>query len=373
MFLFGPLVLLIGLALGAYTAYDLARHWRSFWDDDIRPEDQARAARVAFLLIIPLGVLLHEFGHALAVWQLGGQVRQFNWSYLSGYVVPDRRFDPLGEWWVFFSGNLVSILLPILALGVLLLPVGRMPKYLAVTFARLEWYYSLIGYPLLSLGGAQGDWVAIYGIPPQPLKIVIGVVHVGLILLAVWLERRPAVRRWEALLSAEARTEVAAREAAIQQRPGDPQPVLALADFYARQGDLVLAQASVRQALALDPDRPQSLVAAGALAMETERYAQAADYYQQALTRLGGGPGAAVVAAWLGQAYQKLDRTDQAIAAYTQALDGGHATPDVFYGRARAYVRRRDLPAAREDFRRAAQLDPEGQIGRQAAKELSLL
>ena len=373
MFLFGPLVLLIGLALGAYTAYDLARHWRLFWDDDIRPEDRMRAARVAFLLIVPLGVLLHEVGHALAVWQLGGQVREFNWSYLSGYVVPDRNFDALGEWWVFFSGNLVSILLPVVALGVLLLPVGRMARYLALTFARLQWYYSLIGYPLLSLGGAQGDWVAIYGIPPWPLKVVLGVVHVGLILLAVWLERRPTYRRWEALLSAAARAEVAVRETAVLQRPDDPQPLLALADFYARQGDLVLAQQAVQRALALDPDRPATLVAAAALAMETERYSQAADLYRRALNGLGGSQASAQVAAWLGQAYQKLDRTDQAIAAYTQAIDGGHTAPDVYYWRARAYVRRRDLPAAREDFRRAAQLDPDGQVGQQATKELSLL
>ena len=373
MFLFGPVVLLIGLALGAYTAYDLARHWRSFWDDDIRPEDRVRAARVAFLLIIPLGVLLHECGHALAVWGLGGQVREFNWSYLSGYVVPDRQFDALGEWWVFFSGNLVSILLPVVALGVLLLPVGRMARYLAVTFARLEWYYSLIGYPLLSLGGAQGDWVAIYGIPPWSLKVVIGVVHVGLILLAVWLERRPAYRRWDTLLSAAARSEIALREASVRQRPDDPQPLVELADFYARHGDLVLAQEAVGRALVLDPDGPNTLVVAAALAMQTERYAQAADLYQRALIQLGGSPAAARVAAWLGQAYQRLDRTDQAIAAYTQAIDGGLATAEVFYWRARAYVRRRDLPAGREDFRRAAQLDPEGQIGQQAAKELSLL
>ena len=373
MFLFGPVVLLIDLALGAYTAYDLARHWRSFWDDDIRPEDRMRAARVAFLLIIPLGVLLHEFGHALAVWGLGGQVREFNWSYLSGYVVPDRNFDALGEWWVFFSGNLVSILLPIVALGVLLLPVGRMARYLAVTFARLQWYYSLIGYPLLSLGGAQGDWVAIYGIPPWPLKVVLGVAHVGLILLAVWLERRPAYRRWEVLLSQAARSEIALREAAVHQRPGDPQPLVELADFYARHGDLVLAQETMQRALALDPDGPNTLVAAASLAMHTERYAQAADLYQRALARLGGSPAGARVAAWLGQAYQKLDRTDQAIAAYTQAVDGGLTTADVFYWRARGYVRQRDLPAAREDFRRAAQLDPDGQIGQQAAKELSLL
>src|SRR4051812_14596177 len=98
MFIFGPIMIVLAGALVLYTASDLIRNWQSFWDDDIRPDERLRAYRVAFFLIIPIGVLLHELGHAVAVWQLGGQVVEFNWSILSGYVVPDRSFPPLGEW-----------------------------------------------------------------------------------------------------------------------------------------------------------------------------------------------------------------------------------------------------------------------------------
>lgn len=370
MFLFGPVVAIIGALLAAYTVYDLTRHWTSFWDDDIRPQDRQRAYRSVFLVLVPLAVLLHEVGHAGAVWQLGGRVVEFNWSFLSGYVVPDRRFDALGEWWVSFSGNLVSILLAPLALLVLFAPVGLMTKFLAVTFARLEWYYSLIGYPLLSLGGVQGDWVAIYGIPPWPLKVVIAVIHVGLIAAAVWLDRQPAVRRWEVQLDQRVREQVTHYEAEIRERPDEARPRLELAELYLNRGEVQLAQQTVQDALAVEPDHPGALTAAGMLAQQVENYSQAADYYERALSRLHSANYVAEVASRLGQVYTKMDRPDKAIVAYTQAIDHGAGAAETFYWRGRAYLRQHNQAAARADFQRAVTLDPEGEAGQQAAVEL---
>jgi len=60
----------------------LGRLWRrraTLFDDEVTPGDRAFFDRSAFFLLIPLGVLLHEVGHAAATWQVGGQVDTFRW------------------------------------------------------------------------------------------------------------------------------------------------------------------------------------------------------------------------------------------------------------------------------------------------------
>ncbi len=371
MFQFGPLVFLLGAGIAAYVAFDLYKHWDTFWDDDITPQERMDATRVAIFILVPIGVLLHEVGHALAVWQLGGRVVQFNWSFLSGYVVPEGNFSPAGVWWIYFSGNLVSILLGFGALLALLVPVRPMVKYLAVTFAEVELFMSLIGYPMLSLAGVEGDWVGIYGIPPTPLKLVLALLHVALLVALIWFIRNPRVRRWRLLLSHAAQRRVGALEASIAAHPTDLQPRLDLAQYYMEQGEPTLARETVNEALQAAPGDPDALYAAGVLAEQGKKNKQAADYYQQALTRLGPGPRAVNVAMRLGRVYITLEQPTDAVAAYSQAIDSGPPNAEARYWRGRAYLRLRNDTAAQNDFRAAAALDPSGDVGRMAAQELA--
>jgi Flp pilus assembly protein TadD len=75
----------------------------------------------------------------------------------------------------------------------------------------------------------------------------------------------------------------------------------------------------------------------------------------------------------LGQAYLRLDRSDEALARLTQAVEMGGADAEILFSRGRVYARQRDLSAARRDFQRALVLDPEGPIGQQAAAELQAM
>jgi hypothetical protein len=371
MIQFAPLIAVAGVALALWTANDLARHWGEFWDDRVQQADRVRATRVSFFLLIPLGVLLHEVGHALAVWQLGGEVVEFNWSFLAGYVVPRGQFSTLGLWWIYLSGNLVSIGLAMVALLVAPLPLAPMVRYLALTFGRQELYFSLLGYPLLSLGSADGDWVGIYGIPPLPVKVALAVVHVGLLAGAWWLGRLPAVRRWELTLDRRAEQVIAGREAEMTARPGDVRPRLKLAAFYVRRGEMGLAEQAVRDALRIDPNHPDALVAAGSLADHAQRGIEAAGYYERALHRLPMGRRRALVARALGQLNFRLDRPREAVEAYTEAINSA-GLAEAYYWRGRAHLRLRDESAAVEDFRRAAQVG-QGEIARLAAEELQTL
>src|SRR5438445_811720 len=94
---------------GVATLYMLVRRWSQFWREPLDANSRQLAVQVAFFLIVPVGVLLHEAGHAVATWSVGGHVVQFSWRVYWGFVVPEGRFTAADVWWIALSGNLVSI------------------------------------------------------------------------------------------------------------------------------------------------------------------------------------------------------------------------------------------------------------------------
>jgi hypothetical protein len=171
--------------IGALTVLlRLSRGWRSFRDDRITPEDRRLAWAVAFFLLLPIGVLLHELAHALATWQTGGRVLDFQWRVYWGYVVSAGRFTPLQRWWIALSGNLVSVLVGLLAIAF----AGRVRNVVAVevlrAFAQLQLFHVLVFYPVFSFATQQGDWQRIYDFSVPPAYGVL-LIHVAL-LTALW-------------------------------------------------------------------------------------------------------------------------------------------------------------------------------------------
>ncbi|MCH7928445.1 MAG: hypothetical protein IID03_10765 [Candidatus Dadabacteria bacterium] len=59
----------------------LIKNWEPFWDDVITPFDTRLVTEVSFFILIPIGVLLHELGHAVATWQAGGTVRNVHYTF----------------------------------------------------------------------------------------------------------------------------------------------------------------------------------------------------------------------------------------------------------------------------------------------------
>ncbi|MBW4600121.1 MAG: M50 family metallopeptidase [Calothrix sp. FI2-JRJ7] len=167
------------------TIIRLLQSWSSVWDDSVTAKDKLLIQRTAAFILIPFGVFFHEFGHAVATWLFGGQVREFQWRLFWGYVVPVGNFTTDQIWWIAFSGNLISILLGIIA--ILILPVVKKPalKELFYTFAIAQLVYSLIFYPLVSFTGFRGDWLTIYDFSIQPYAQVTLVLHIAL-LLTLW-------------------------------------------------------------------------------------------------------------------------------------------------------------------------------------------
>lgn len=149
---------------------------------------------VAFFLLVPAGVLLHELGHVLAAWSAGLEVFGLHYFVYWGYVVHAGGTD-LQNWYVALAGNFLSYLLGVVCLfAALRLP----PKHPAinVTLAQLgilEIVQTLVAYPLMSLDPAfAGDWDIIYSLETPVAAAIALAVHLGSLAAFVLLLRRNA-------------------------------------------------------------------------------------------------------------------------------------------------------------------------------------
>ncbi len=156
-------VMLLGAGI---TFYQLSRSRHEFWGSRATPRVRQLAGGVAFFLLVPLGVLLHEFGHILAAWSTGSRVLGLHYFAYWGYVeyIPANN-SPLLDWYVALAGNFASYLLGIVCLVAALALKPSRPA-VNITLAQLgilELVQTLIFYPLISLDpGFQGDWDSIY-------------------------------------------------------------------------------------------------------------------------------------------------------------------------------------------------------------------
>ena len=150
----------------AFTIYQLARNWRAFWAGELTPQSYQTAVGVAFFLLVPVGVLLHEFGHMLAAWSTQSQVLGLHYFVYWGYVeyIPASN-SALLDWYVALAGNFVSYLLGIACLFVALRgdKLRLIVRVILTQLGILEIVQTLIFYPLMSLSpGFVGDWNSIY-------------------------------------------------------------------------------------------------------------------------------------------------------------------------------------------------------------------
>jgi tetratricopeptide (TPR) repeat protein len=178
---FFDLISLIAIFACFQTLWQLSHNWSEFWDSKVTYLDREIAQKVVVFVLIPIGVLLHEIGHSLAIWQVGGTVLSFQWHFYWGYIIPSGNFSTLEDWWISLSGNLVSIISGLLPIPFIIRARQRIIGELLYFFACLELLNSLLIYPLISLGSMKGDWSRIYNFSIQPHAGLTLIIHVILI------------------------------------------------------------------------------------------------------------------------------------------------------------------------------------------------
>jgi tetratricopeptide (TPR) repeat protein len=342
--------------LGIRAIWTAIRNWRTFTDDQLTAIDRRLASELAFFVFIPIGVFLHELGHALATIQVGGQVGGFHYALFYGYVIPVGQFTPLEEWWIALSGNLVSIAYGFLPLIFILVARKAWIRYILLASARIQLAWSLVGYPLLTLAGFEGDWQTIYR-TSYLLSVPLFITQAALV-MGLWrLDRSSFVKRWETRLYSGAGDQLRLLDSAINLRPGAVDPILARGNFFAAQAQPELAVADYRAALKLDPQNPRALYNIGQLQLIRRNFAAAEKNFRAALTRAGADPEVAGrVHYGLATCLYHLGKASEAIQEFTDAITRLPDVAEFYFWRGTAYRSMRDDTNARNDFARTAEL-----------------
>lgn len=380
------------VVVGLRALWTLYQHRREFTDDDLTALDRRLASELAFFVFVPIGVLFHELGHAVATYQVGGTIDWlnggFHYALFWGYVIPEGDFSRLQDWWIALSGNLVSVIYGFIPLALLPLAHKNWIKYLLLSLARIQLGWSLVGYPLLTLTGIDSDWSTIYSTWTLALSVPTFIVHAALV-VALWtLDRSARVKRWELNLYAgmgdalrkhdeavTAHFDHATKTVHLTDRAVSPEGLSALmarGNFFASHGEFALALNDYRAVLEVDPQNSRALYNIGQVHLQKKRLREAEKAFRSALPGAAGDPaiagrlhyGLAMCLYQRGNAKAAIEEFDQAIAR----------VPDVaefYYWRGLARRQTRDDMAARNDFTRAAALaQSENPILAQQAQEM---
>ncbi|MEO0947242.1 MAG: tetratricopeptide repeat protein [Cyanobacteria bacterium J06641_5] len=267
----------------AQTLLQLLQHWSSFWDDRITAKDIELAQRLAVFFLVPISILLHEVGHSLATWQVGGTVSSFQWRFYWGYIIPWGEFSPAEFWWIAFSGNLVSILLGLLPIPLIAYIRKRIIAELAYMYVCVQLIYALVGYPLLSLTWQQGDWLAIYDFAVWPYALPTLIVH-GVLLWGLWrLYYSPKVVDWRLSRDAQVSDKWKYLQADTKDDPNDLQLQLRSGYFLLQHKEVREAQRVGKKVARIAPDSDRVRVFQVVMHCSRRAYRKAAQLGRQLL------------------------------------------------------------------------------------------
>ncbi len=358
------LLSLLYVFAGARSIWTAWQKRKGLTDAELTGFDRRMLDQLAFFLLIPIGVFLHELGHALATIQLGGTVDWlgggFHYALFWGYVEPIGRFSLLGFWWIALSGNLVSIAYGLLALPLLRLARANWQKYFWLSFARTQLGWALVGYPLITLLGFEGDWKTIHNPSTWIVGLPFGIFHLLLVLALFLWNRSASVQHWEVSLYAGVAEQLDALNRTLAARPNNREALIERGHLFLQHRMTSLALADFRQVLRQNPGDPSALASIAEIELDQKKILEAERHFREALPHSQQNPR---MAGWIHFRlatilYEKGQR-EAAVTEYDQAILCNAAEPEFYHwrGLARRSIGQDDR--ARADFQNAVTLlDP---------------
>ena len=362
--------IILGIA-ALFTLFGLIRAWRTFWDDDFTPTDKKMATQVAVFLIPPIVVLFHELGHFFTAKALGVRVTGFHYGLFEGSVTVAGLRTVEEMWLIAISGNLVSagIGLAMVVLSVVMTRWRRSVRYLLLSGGMLELLFSLVLYPVLSLTARFGDWEIIYSERTGTLSWATGIAHAAS-LVGVYVWWRKKGRKAMFVIGSGTEKAVAELRNAVDTAPTETAGWLALADFYARRGELGLARATVEEGIEACGEAPRLLLGLARLSMFQGRWN---DVVMAARRGLEGPRGVSEdirqpLLANMALALTQMERPDHALPAYEQLTPPIVDDVRVRYGRGLMRMAAGDAASGRADLQAVISGLPEGDLLRSWAE-----
>lgn len=343
----------------------IGREWSSVLQEPLTHRKKSLAEQASFFIAVPLGVFLHEFGHALAVWASGGQVAEFGYRVFWGYVVPQGSFTPMQGWFISLAGTLGSL---VFGLGIWLLLKGNHRStfsYFGLRAFRFQVYFSTIYYPIFTLLGFEGDWRTIYDFSATPiLSSLTAPLHLGLVLFFWWGDRTGWFERpyHETAADQEAFTRLAQ---AAELNPQDVQLQLQFIDALRRGGANNRAKTHLKSFLKQNPDAGAAYLEMALLESgnKLQISRRSADYLHKALQLgLPNPAGRAYAHQLLGKYHLDRNQLDEAVQALNDALavkiEGEETAVSrhqaaLYHLRSQAYRRQKQYQSAHQDIQQA--------------------
>jgi tetratricopeptide (TPR) repeat protein len=342
--------------LGVRTVILAWRERRSLTDDTLTPQDRYLLGQLAFFVLVPPGVLLHELAHAIATLQVGGQVVGFHFALFYGYVIPRGNFTPLEEWWIALSGNLVSIAYGLLAIPLIPRVRAAWSKYLLLSFARVQLGWALVGYPLLTLVGF-GDWRVIYDPQTWVVGIPFAVFHLALIAVLFFVNRSARLRLWEASLFPETDERLQTVRNTLAQPPQDTAAQIERGIVFGESNLPDLARSDFLAVLKNNPRDPHALHYLAQIEYDERNIPAARRHFQESLAvSTNDARLSAENHYFLGRIFAEEGKFNAAIDEYNQSVQRSPEIPNYYYWRAMAWRALRDKNRAGNDFLKSAEL-----------------
>jgi hypothetical protein len=259
-----------------YTLWQLPSRWRSLTDSTYTADDRNLAGRIGFLLLTPIGVLLHELGHLAFATAFGARDISLSYRIYWGFVSYRGQRGAADEWIIASAGPAVSLALGLVA-GFVALRLRPVWRDVGLSFAHATLLLVLILYPGMSLVEGVGDFQWIYSSRTPTLSIVAGVVHaagLAVYLILVRLNSRQAKREAHSALSAQfvgqqvtlreeivkRLTELEAHERVRRLEPDERAELNHLRDLreWSTEHNRQVTETSVVDAAASEPEPPPS-------------------------------------------------------------------------------------------------------------------
>jgi signal peptidase I len=161
-----PVLTLLWAIMVGVTAIQLLRGWRVFTQSCLTPELVTLAAAIGILVLAPVGVVVHELGHAAVARAFGARDIAINLSYIHGSVSYRGFLRPEQRWLIATAGPAVNAGAGLLALVIstrLPLGFGAIARYFGL-WALLS---MLVFYPVGSFVEGSGDFTVIFS-PATP-------------------------------------------------------------------------------------------------------------------------------------------------------------------------------------------------------------
>lgn len=164
------------LPVSVFTIKSVIQNAGTIFDDELTLKDRGYLKQLSFFVILPLIVLFHEIGHAVACKLYHAEIISFNWSLFWGQVAWKGTTAPEAPAMIALAGNLFELIACLFAL--LMARVEKAPATvaLAVYVYVLTGFHVLVAYPLLSIAEWNDDFAIVYGYAKTALPIAI--VHI---------------------------------------------------------------------------------------------------------------------------------------------------------------------------------------------------